>query len=913
MKKCVVFYIGIFLGVFSCDLLANSYMRVESNRNSMEKILKKLVVDKKVLDNGMTVLVNSVHTIPKVSLQIWYNVGAKDEKTGEKGLAHLIEHMIFKGTQELLSESDINVLTHKLSGSCNAFTWYDYTGYLFYLPSHNRKKILPVIADCMSNCSFNDDHLNSEMKAVIQELKMRRDDYGGSLIEDLLTSIFADHPYHYPVIGYKQDLWSVRGKDLKKFYKEHYIPNNATLVVVGDVSSDHVFNIAQKYFGSIKQKSDYKRPSFYYNKDIVSKQVTFYRDVKQSLIVNAFVVPGFYEKVDHIIDLLVLILGSGKASRLYKKLVDELQLVTSISASSWNLFEYGLFIISFEPKRMEDVATIELLINEEIASIVKGGLRDDEMQRAVKKLQMQYYKLLEDMEQQAYKIGESFLATGDENYAFEYLSEPIEQLRKKAQNLVEAYMRPSIMHKGAILPLPKEEKEQWALLQQFSDQEDKKILSERIRYTPVEPPRYALTIEPEKAKKFHFPHARKAELSNGVRVLSYNNNTTPKINLILDLKAKAYYDPEDKQGLYGFVARMLSEGTSKYTATELAHEFESRGMSFSVYPGSIAISMLAQDLPKGLELLYEILTDSIFDEKCIEKVRTQILVDIKNFWDEPYYFAGQLLKEQIYKGHPYSKNSLGTEESIKSITRDDLVEFYKKYISPNGAKISIVGDFSGYNLEKELEQIFGAWIGSSVEDIEFPGLEKTSGQEINHSINRDQVTLCFVGLSINRCDKDYDKLLVFDQILGGGVLGSMSSRLFQLREQTGLFYTINGSLIANVDIEPGMIAVKTIVSVDRLQEAEDAIKETLKGVADTIEKDEFEHAKDAIINSLVNHFESNYSIASVFLFLDKYNLSEDYFDARAQDFEKITITQVKEAVQNVLDVDNLLTLRIGRV
>lgn len=115
-------------------------MRVESNRNSMEKILKKLVVDKKVLDNGMTVLVNSVHTIPKVSLQIWYNVGAKDEKTGEKGLAHLIEHMIFKGTQELLSESDINVLTHKLSGSCNAFTWYDYTGYLFNLPSHNWEK-----------------------------------------------------------------------------------------------------------------------------------------------------------------------------------------------------------------------------------------------------------------------------------------------------------------------------------------------------------------------------------------------------------------------------------------------------------------------------------------------------------------------------------------------------------------------------------------------------------------------------------------------------------------------------------------------------------------------------------------------------------------------------------------------------
>src|SRR5579871_3608886 len=133
-------------------------------------------VEKVVLDNGLTVLIRESHEIPKVSFQIWYNVGSKDELIGEKGIAHLIEHMIFKGT-DTLSESDINVLVHKLSGVCNAFTSYDYTGYYFNFPTHHWREAFPIVADCMINCRFNEDMLNSEMKAVIQELKLYKDQY----------------------------------------------------------------------------------------------------------------------------------------------------------------------------------------------------------------------------------------------------------------------------------------------------------------------------------------------------------------------------------------------------------------------------------------------------------------------------------------------------------------------------------------------------------------------------------------------------------------------------------------------------------------------------------------------------------------------------------------------------------------
>ena len=215
-------------------------------------------VSKKVLDNGLTVLVHESHIIPKVSFQMWYNVGSKDELLSEKGIAHLIEHMIFKGT-DILSESDINVLVHKLSGSCNAFTSYDYTGYLFNFPSHNWKEALPVVVDCMTNCTFKEDMLSSEMKAVIQELKMYKDQYDRSLLSEMIGMIFADHPYHYPIIGYKQDLWSVSGKDLHAFYKKHYQPNNATFIVVGDVDTQEVFDLAERYFGVIENHSDHQK------------------------------------------------------------------------------------------------------------------------------------------------------------------------------------------------------------------------------------------------------------------------------------------------------------------------------------------------------------------------------------------------------------------------------------------------------------------------------------------------------------------------------------------------------------------------------------------------------------------------------------------------------------------------------
>ncbi len=236
---------------------------------------------------------------------------------------------------------------------------------------------------------------------------------------------------------------------------------------------------------------------------------------------------------------------------------------------------------------------------------------------------MAYYELLESIETQAREIGKNYLATGDENFAFHFLDKPKKEVEQEMQKLLAQYFRPAFMNSGLLLPLSEQDKQEWRKMQKESDEYDVKFLQARPRTSPIEGPLYAKKIKPKEASHFDFPKYSTLELSNGIKVFYYKNANTPKIDLILELKARGYYDSAQLPGLYNFMALMLQEGTKKYTSAQLADELEARGMALNVGPGIMSMSMLASDLPKGLELLEEIITAPQFDEDEIEKVRVQ--------------------------------------------------------------------------------------------------------------------------------------------------------------------------------------------------------------------------------------------------------------------------------------------------
>ncbi len=702
-------------------------------------------IHKKILDNGLTILVYPSHTIPKVAVQLWYGVGSKDEKDGQRGLAHLLEHMIFKGTQ-ILSESDINMIAHKLSGNCNAFTSHDYTGYLFDFPTQNWHHALPLLADCMRNCTFKEDLLNAELKAVIQELKMYKDDYKTSLAEEMLTAIFHAHPYHYPIIGYKQDLWSITRSGLLDFYKQHYVPNNATLIIVGDVQAEQALEHAAQVFAVIPRNARYKKESYAIDADIARKSVTLRRDVQQSTLMYAWVVPGVKDhQQSHIIDMIIWILGEGNGSRLYKKLVNEAMLATELQIDLYELFDANILFLHIDPVDENAHAAIQTIIEQEVSRLGSESVSDEELSRAQKQSQMERLGVFENNQKIAYELGKLFLATGDEQLWFGSNGPDNQAVKDEIKKLCAQYLRPSLMHTGKLLPFEGEQKKQWLALQQESDQLDERILLRKVRESTVECGVFVEEVTINEPANFSYPQASKISLENGLDLLMLARDTSPKIDLVLDFKMRNFYDPESKQGLLNCMMEMLVEGTQKYPDGDIQDVAEQQGVMLTVQTGLISLSMLKEDFQEGLLLLEQLVRYATFPEKSLPKIRQQIAAEIASYWDTPHEFSGQLARSAVYgKAHPYHKNLFGSVGSIQKISREDLVDAYKQYVTPAQASLAVVGDLQGVNVAAAIQKYLGAWQGPRVDDLQYPPLQEVSATRaaVSDQSRSDSAGIC---------------------------------------------------------------------------------------------------------------------------------------------------------------------------
>lgn len=886
-----------------------------SNQNSNNNFIRRgdmhseKRVFKYILDNGLTLLVCPKKLAPKVSMQIWYNVGSKHEEDGEKGMAHFIEHMIFKGTNTMLSESDINLIAQKLSAEINAFTSFDTTTYFFDVPLANWQQVLPVFADCMQNCKFDQEHMNSEVKAVIQELKMYRDEYTWALAEGLIISIFESHPYHHPIIGYKQDLWNLKRETLLKFYKKYYVPNNATLVIAGDLDPDIVMQQVTKEFGAIPKGLEITHEPFFINDELQTKSITIYRDVEQALCMFVFCVPGTAQKKSFFYDIIAYLIANGKGSRLHKILIDDEQLATTVSAMVYDLIDRELFFITVKPKTEEDISKIKAIILEQLSDLTNHEISELELRRALKLAYVDQQHLLEDVHKQAYAIGKSMLATGDEEFPFTYCDYNKDTLHQDITKLLKEYFRPTLCHEGKIIKVLNQDRDYLNKLQEESDRLDTKILFGKERVSAVQDGQYVHDVKVEKFKKIEFTKPTIKILHNSLKVLMHDNADVDLVECVLQYKADHHYDPINLQGIGYLVSKLMLEGTNKYPGLLFTQEAESYGISFETSPGSIAITMPSDEVEKGFELLHEMLEEAQFCDEHVQKLVDKTKTQLIQFWDTPKSSIVQIAAQEIYKNHPYGYMMLGTIESLNNMNRQTCFDFYQKNVCADGAILSIVGNLQKLDVEGVIEKTLNSWRKNQVDDLHYPVIDTVQPDNVEIFKNRDQVVLAFAGLSVDRTDPKYDALLVFDQLLTGG----MSSRLFELREQSGLFYTIGGSVVYGVGKQPGMIFIKTIVSKDRLDEATRVIAHCLNTAVDSITQDEFEQAKEVIINSFPLKFETNENIANTFVFLEKYGFPADYFEKRIDSIRALKLNDVKTIVRQYLGTDKMIQIKIGRI
>jgi len=878
----------------------------------MSSLAHSFKIFKKVLSNGLTVLAKPSKQIPRVESHLWYNVGSKDEANGEHGMAHLLEHMLFKGTKHL-SESDINLACQKLAGDANAFTSQDYTCYTFRLPSSAWKVSLEIFAECMQHATFKPQMLASELKAVIEEMRMYREDYQGALIEQVIMSLFPEHPYHRPIIGSKYDLCSINQESLLRFYKKHYHPGNAILVVTGDIDPEDVFIASEKYFGHIPPVKSYAKETFFVTDDLIGKTTILKRPTTNPWYTYMYKVPGLKAGQNNLLDIASIILASGKSSRLYQRLVNKDQIALDVDCSVYDLFDKGIMSISVWPAPDQSPEVIEKALYEEFELLGTKQCHSWEFEAAKKRTLTDFVSLLESSEKQAFVIGNSYLATNNIHFVEEYLEKIAQTSKTELSEFFSKYFNDNECHKGYLIPANKEEIKKLVALQTESDAVEQSILEKHVRTEPVEDGKWIDTVHDAALSNFSYPKPVTINLDNGLELVYHHNALVPHIVCLLSFKVSHLYEPDTKTGILSFLLRIMTETIQGHTDQSFAQMLESEGIYLGAGGDTLAIRCLSQDVKKALKILCDVLTKPSFNEVIIEKVRQQILNDLDELWDSPIDFIDQIAKEVVYQQHPYSKNALGTKQSIQSISKQDLESWHATYISPMQATLIIVGDLSEYDIEKMVSSTLKAWTGPLIHDLTYPIIEPLKPQIINIPLDRDQAVIGFVAPSLSRKDPDYNALALLDIIVCGGANASPSSRLFQLREKTGLFYVIGGSLIYGAHEQPGMVFIKTTIATEKAELAQNLILETIDNVGKHgVTNEELSRAKNLLFASSVELFESNAQMAQTFLFLKKLHLSFNLFDKQAELLSILTIEQVNKIAQRYCNKTMLTTLQIGK-
>ena len=371
----------------------------------------KQTVFEKTLGNGLKVIVKEDHRAPVLVQQIWYRAGSMDESSGTTGIAHVLEHMMFKGTRTV-PQGEFSKRIAAAGGRENAFTSYDYTAYFQQLHKDKLELAMKLESDRMHNLVLSEAEFNKEVQVVMEERRMRTDDQPHALLfEKLMAMAYQEHPYQHPVIGWMNDLNTLTAADARNWYKNWYVPNNAVLVVAGDVKASEVFALAQRYYGVIPARALPKRKQFSEPAQLGIKRFTVKAPAELPLLVMAYHAPTLRDArndtMPYALDVLAGVLDGNQSARLNKILVREQQLASSAGAGYDGAARGpSLFTLEGTPSEGVSVAELEAALREQIAMLARDGVSAQELARVKAQVTANEVYKLDSVFYQAMQIGQ---------------------------------------------------------------------------------------------------------------------------------------------------------------------------------------------------------------------------------------------------------------------------------------------------------------------------------------------------------------------------------------------------------------------------------------------------------------------------------------------------------------------------
>ena len=373
---------------------------------------------KQTLSNGLTVITKEVHDKPVVASILWYRVGSRNEELGQTGKSHFLEHMLFKGTDRF-KKGEIDMITLQNGGANNAFTWLDFTAYYFTFASDRWEVALEIEANRMRHTTFAQEEFDSEKQVVEEELRIGLDGPWEALENEVWATAFRQHPYHWPTVGWLDDLEAATAADMKAYYDKWYHPNNATLVLVGDFHTEEVMPKIEALFGSIPPGPEARPLHIVEPAQKGEKRVVVKKDTPVERLLIGFHAPAVGEPDSYVMQIVEAILSKGKTSRLYRRLIERDQSVTSASASYHDHIDPSLFYLQAESKPGYTLAGVEQAIHEELARLQSEPVPNAELEKAKRQIEADLVLSNEEPLQQAILIGQYETIASDERIAEE--------------------------------------------------------------------------------------------------------------------------------------------------------------------------------------------------------------------------------------------------------------------------------------------------------------------------------------------------------------------------------------------------------------------------------------------------------------------------------------------------------------
>ena len=837
------------------------------------------------LENGLRVIISPNTTAPVVAIQVWVGVGSADESLEEGGLAHVHEHMLFKGTQRR-QVGQIAGEIEAAGGDINAWTSYDQTVYHVILASDYFETGLDILSDAIMNSAFDPDELSRELEVILEEIKRSEDQPASRVSRALFSLAFQKHPYSRPVIGHSEVVENFTRDNVTSFFDAHYKADRITVVVVGDVNPNDAEDAIRQYFGGMQSGARVlpPRPSEPLQKEARVRGLT--DDVEETHLAIGWHCPEIIHADVASMDVLSVILGQGESSRLYRKIKHEAQVVNEIYAYAYTPKDQGLFLVGASLEHQNIPKAVEM-IGRELQGVMTHPITQAELDKAQTILCSEVIYQKETMEGMARRFGFWSTMLGNPAYEDQYQEQIRAVTLDDLQRVAQTYLNNNLAN--LVVLVPHEQKELVS---------DTALQSLVKKHLPNIPPAPAVHTRSANKKS-----AMCVQLESGARCILKQDDTHPIIALRAVWKGGLRREKPHEMGYTHLLSEILPRGVDGMSAGEIVTAIDAMAGQLEAFSGRNSIGVrgtfLRDSFDEGGHLFKSTINAPDFHEEELKRIQKSTLEAIKNRRDNPSGLCFELFQKSIWDQHPYRNDVLGTRECVESAKTEDLRALWKTHLHPKDAVISIVGNIGA---DEAIEYANATFPESSLPAEEgsvwVPSEEPSQTSQRVVRLNRDRsqahIVLGNRGLAMN--DQDRYALEVLCAALSG-----QSGRLFlELRDKQSLCYSVAAFSIEGM--EPGSFAIYMGTSPDKIDQAISGIEQTIDSVLEHgISHDEIKRARRYLIGTDSISLQRYGAQASTMAFHEVYGLGFEHHQKYSERISAVDNEDVLRVAQRILD------------